>query len=293
MEKLNFKEIKGVLIEATKERGVTFDQVAQIYKINKTLISNYQAAQVLKREKMLKDVEVLNDGKCLFFPEENRAYLKINENMEYEYISEREKDKTYFSLNFLEMAEVVLRIDFYEVLIFLIYSTGTKTIENQWIEKYRRLYNDNREKIKSIRRFWVVDITKDYETLVEIADENLKRGWENSIELDDINYPYFTVSNEYFADRLDKSISLARMSLHYMEALGLIEKLEPDDMENNVTYTLPKKFNKSIGIYRIVEVTDLLISEAMERINILKAYSITKGNITRKKLEFLREADLL
>lgn len=292
-KKIKFKKIKDVLVEAVKERKITFEQVAEIYEINKTLISNYQAAQELKKEKMFKDVEVFNNGKCIFFPDENRAYLKRNDKMEYEYISEREKDKTYFSLNFLEMAEVVLEIDFYEALIFLIYETGTKTIENQWIDKYRKIYKENKEKVKDVRDFWVVDVTKDYEALVEVANENLKRGWVNSIEVDDINHPFFTISNEYFSRRIGKKKETARRSLIYLEAIGLIEKLDPEEMSEMVPYKLPKKLGKTIGIYRIIEVDSLVISEAIERIKNLNMYNITKGNITRKDLETMRGVDLI
>lgn len=104
MEKLDFRKNKDELIRIAKERKITFDQVARTYELNKTLISNYEAARVLNREKMLKDVEEFNDGKCLFYPDENRAYLRLNKNMEYVYISERKKENTYLSLNLLEMA---------------------------------------------------------------------------------------------------------------------------------------------------------------------------------------------
>lgn len=293
MEKLDFRKNKDELIRIAKERKITFDQVARTYELNKTLISNYEAARVLNREKMLKDVEEFNDGKCLFYPDENRAYLRLNKNMEYVYISERKKENTYLSLNLLEMAEVVLEIDFYEALISLIYSTGILTVENMWIEKHRNIYKENKTKIKDIRGFWIADIVKDYEALIEIADENLKRGWVNSINIYGKNYPYITVSNIYFSEKTNKKVEPARKSLIYLEALGLIEKLEPEEIADKVPKKLPKKFNKSIGVYRIVEATPLVISEAIERIKTLKILNITKGNIARKDLEIVREGGIL
>lgn len=293
MKKLEFEEIKEVLIETAKERKITFNQVAEIYKLSITLRSNYEAANVLNKEKMLKDVRDFNGGKCLFYPDENKAYLKLNKRMEYVYISEREKDNTYFSLNLLEMAQVVLKIDFYETLLSLIYKTGTLTVENTWIEKQRNIYKDNITKVKDTRTFWIINITKDYEILVGIANNNLKRGWVNSIEIDGETCPYFTISNKYFSEKIGKYESSAWSSLLYLETIGLIEKIEPEEIANKSPKKLPKKFNKSIGIYRIVEATDYVISEAIEKINILSSFSITKSNITKSKIEKLRKNDYL
>lgn len=162
-----------------------------------------------------------------------------------------------------------------------------------WIEKHRNIYKENKTKIKDIRGFWIADIVKDYEALIEIADENLKRGWVNSINIYGKNYPYITVSNIYFSEKTNKKVEPARKSLIYLEALGLIEKLEPEEIADKVPKKLPKKFNKSIGVYRIVEATPLVISEAIERMKTLKILNITKGNIARKDLEIVREGGIL
>lgn len=285
MKKLDFFQIKNTLKDIAEERHITFEQVAEIFKLNLEVTSNLQAADLIKRKNMLKDVKEFNNGRCLFYPK-NEAYLKLNKSLHYVYVSEDLESQQYFTLDLVEMVEVIFNVDYYEALMNVICETQTHTLENDWIIKQREIYNQNYEKIRDIRDLWVLDIVLDYKALLDIAMANLRRGWDNSIYRGSQRVPYVSISNSYFALKIDMATSSGGRSLLLMEALGLIEKVEPEEL---VGTKLPKKFNKSIKVYTIPFLDVDKMAEIVDLAETFTCCGVTKATISRKELDMLRE----
>lgn len=285
MKKLDFFQIRNTLKDIAEERHITFEQVAEIFKLNLEVTSNLQAADLIKRENMLKDVKEFNNGKCLFYPK-NKAYLKLNNSLHYVYVSEDPESEQYFTLDLVEMVEVIFNIDYYEALMNVITETQTHTLENDWIVKQREIYNQNYEKMRDIRELWIFDIVLDYKALLDIATANLRRGWENTIYRGSQRVPYISISNSYFGIQIDRTTSSGGRSLLFMEALGLIEEVDPEELINT---KLPKKFNKSIKIYTIPFLDTDKMADIAERATVFIIYGIKKRTINREQIDRLKE----
>ncbi len=283
MKKLNYLKIKEDLKKQAKERDIKLEQVTEIYKLNLKLKRLIEGANIITKEKMLKDVTPVNNGKCLFYPE-NEAYLRFNKSGVYEYVSVNKSAELYFTLNLITMIEVVLNKGYYDAQLFALRATMIETEEEDWIKSQEDIYSQNEKIIKELFKEDDYFLSRAYAELVRTAKESLSCGWNKSYLFNNKCIPYFSISNSYLGHRIGKSKITATRMILYMIAVGIL--CYPFQLPERYE-SYPTKFGNKIGVYILPIITEAKINQIKKRIDFLNSININRYNISKKQMEGL------